>query len=137
MRLEPYLCFYGKCDEALEFYKATLGGAYEVNRFGESPAGAGTDESWKDKVIHATFKGDGFTFMASDGQPNSVPSPKGETEISLSLGLSDIAEAERIFKALADGGWIVMPFGDVTWGGKFGMVNDKYGVSWMITAGHG
>ena len=137
MRLEPYMCYYGKCDEALEFYKAALGGSYEVNRFGDSPAGAGVDESWKNKVLHSTFTGDGFKFMASDGHPGTAPTPKGETEISLSLGINAVSDAERIFNALAVGGWIVMPFGDVTWGGKFGMVNDKYGVSWMVTAAHG
>jgi PhnB protein len=137
MRLEPYLCFYGKADEALEFYKAALGGMYEVNRFGESPAGAGVDESWKSKVIHSTSTGDGFTFMASDGHPGGARTPVGETEISLSLGINEVADAERIFNALSDGGKITMPFGDVPWGGKFGMINDKYGVSWMITAAHG
>jgi len=137
MRLEPYLCFYGKCDEALEFYKAAIGGSYEVNRFGDTPMGDDVDESWKGKVMHSTFAGDGFKFMASDGRPGMVPSPTGETEISLSLGMDAVADGERIFNALADGGKITMPFGDVPWGGKFGMVDDRYGVSWMITAAHG
>jgi PhnB protein len=137
MRLEPYLCFYGKCEEALEFYKSAIGGSYEVNRFGESPMGDEVDASWKDKVGHSTFTGDGFKFMASDGQQGSVAPANGETDVSLSLAMDAVADGDRIFNALADGGKITMPFGDVPWGGKFGMVNDRYGVSWMITAAHG
>lgn len=134
MRLEPYSCFYGKADEALEFYKSALGGSYEATRFGDSPAGNGVDASWKNKIIHSTFTGDGFSFMASDGHSGTIPTPTGETEISMSLGTDDLAQAERVFVALADDGKITMPFDNVVWGGKFGMVKDKYGISWMITA---
>lgn len=134
MRLEPYFFFYGKADEALEFYKGALGGTYEATRFGDSPAGDGVDASWKNKIIHATFSADGFTFMASDGHPGTIPTPTGETEISMSLGTNDLAQAERVFAALAEGGKVTMPFDNAVWGGKFGMVNDKYGISWMITA---
>ena len=137
MRLEAYVFFYGRTEEALAFYATALGGTYEVFRYAGSFGEAGVDASWKDKVMHATFHGDGFSFMASDGHPNAKRTAAGETEITLSLGSDDAAAAERIFNALADGGRVTQPFGEVPWGGTFGMVDDKYGVSWMITAAHG
>lgn len=134
MRLEPYLCFYGKTIEALDFYATALGGTYVAFRFDESPAGEGVEEAWKHKIIHATFTGDGFAFMASDGRPGSKPASAGETAISLSLGTDDLEEGKRVFAALAEGGKVTVPFGEVPWGGTFGMVDDRYGLSWMVSA---
>lgn len=134
MQLEPYLFFYGRCEEALDFYKSAIGGDYELSRFEGSPMADQVPPDFRNKVMHATFKGPGFTFMASDGRPDKKLDPEAGN-ISLSLGTSDQAEGERVFNALAQGGNVVMPIADTFWGAKFGMLTDRFGTEWMITIG--
>src|SRR5690348_6853930 len=119
MQLEPYIFFYGRCEEALEFYKRALGGDYELSRFEGSPMADQVPPDFRNKIMHATFTGNGFSFMAADGQPGKTLKAD-EGNVSLSLAGSDAAEAERMFNALAEGGNVMMPFGDAFWGGKFG-----------------
>lgn len=133
MQLEPYIFFYGRCEEALEFYKRALGGDYEVTRFEGSPMADQVPPDFRNKIMHSTFNGNGFSFMAADGQPGKTLKAD-EGNVSLSLAASDTAEAERIFNALAEGGNVMMPFGDAFWGGKFGVLTDKFSTEWMITA---
>jgi PhnB protein len=133
MQLEPYLFFSGNCEEALNFYKDVFGGQIEgLSRWSEMPKDAGgppvTPET-ANKVMHASFKSPGVSFMASDASPGKT---YGEGSISLSLGTNDVAEAERVFNALAAGGNVEMPMADTFWGAKFGMLSDKYGIDWMI-----
>ena len=132
MQLEAYLFFYGRCEEALEFYKTALGGTYEISRVGETPMGAGAPPEYRNKIMHATFKGPGYTFMCSDGRERKTIDPD-EGNISLSLATKDAAEGERVFKNLSDGGKVTMPLDKVPWGGTFGMVVDRFGVEWMIS----
>ncbi len=134
MELAPYIFFYGRCEEALDFYKKALGGTYELQRNSEAPEMAEhVPADFKNKVMHATFKGDGMTFMASDGsEGKSVDSDAGN--ISMSLSTKDQAEGERVFKALSDGGKVKMPLEGAFWGGKFGICDDRFGIEWMITA---
>jgi|SRR5579884_441171 len=132
MQLEPYIFFYGRCEEALEFYKGALGGTYELQRFAGSHMEGRVAADQRDKVMHASFKGDGFAFMASDGDLSKTVNPD-EGNISLSLGAGSFEEGERVFNALAKGGKVAMPLGDVPWGGKFGMVVDRFGVEWLMT----
>jgi PhnB protein len=134
MQLEPYLFFDGKCEEALNFYKDVFGGEIEgLSHWRDMPEGADgpsvTPET-ADRVMHANFKSPGFSFMASDASPGKV---YGEGPISLSVATSEIAEAERVFDRLADGGNVEMPMTDTFWGAKFGMLSDKYGIDWMIS----
>ena len=133
MQLEPYVFFYGRCEEALEFYKGALGGTYEMQRVAGSPAESHLPPGSGNRVMHATFHGDGFEFMASDGQ-NDKPIDPDAGNISLSLAASDGAEGERIFGTLSEGGKVTMPLGEAFWGGRFGMLVDRFGVEWMITA---
>jgi PhnB protein len=133
MQLEPYLFFSGNCEEALNFYKDVFGGQIEgISRWSEMPKDAGgppvTPET-ANKVMHASFKSPGVSFMAADASPGKT---YGEGSISLSLGTNDVAEAERVFNALAAGGKVEMPMADTFWGAKFGMLSDKYGIDWMI-----
>jgi PhnB protein len=134
MQLEPYLFFDGKCEEALNFYKNVFGGTIEgISRWSEMPKDAGgppvTPET-ANRVMHATFKSPGASFMASDASPGKI---YGEGPISLSVATSDLAEAERVFNGLANGGKVEMPMADTFWGAKFGMLSDKYGIDWMIS----
>lgn len=79
--------------------------------------------------MHATFRSPGVSFMASDASPGKT---YGEGPITLSLGTTDLAEAERVFNALAGGGNVEVPMTDMFWGAKFGMLTDKYGIDWMV-----
>lgn len=133
MQLEPYIFFYGQCEEALEFYKGALGGTYEVTRFEGSPMADQVPADARDKIMHASFKGDGFSFMASDGDLSKKLDPDAGN-VSLSLGISDRAQAERAFNALAQGGKVAQPLSDAFWGGRFGMVVDRFGTEWMVTS---
>lgn len=133
MQLEPYIFFYGRCEEALEFYKSAIGGTFELSRFEGSPMAEQLPADKRDKIMHATFKGDGFTFMASDGDLSKTLDPDAGN-VSLSLGIEDAAKAESVFNALAQGGKVTMPFAQAFWGGKFGTVVDKFGTEWMVTS---
>ena len=135
MQLQPYVFFYGRCQEALDFYKTALGGTYEAMRVADAPADVkehmppGTDKL----IMHASFTADGFSFLCSDGREVKTIDPDaGNT--SLALGATDRVEGERVFKALSDGGKVTMPLDDAFWGGRFGMFVDRFGNEWMITS---
>ena len=132
MQLEPYLFFYGKCEEALNFYKKALGGEVtSIMRNSEGPAEMqmGGDPNG---VMHSVFKGNGITFMAADGNPSTKVN---ESNISLSLSADNAAEGERLMAALAEeGGNVSFAFVDAFWGGKFGSVTDRYGIDWFIVS---
>lgn len=131
MELAPYIFFYGRCEEALEFYKRALGGTYELTRVKDAPPEAQMPGA-ENKVMHATFTGPGFSFMASDGREEKKVDPDAGN-VSISLGTSDAAEGDRVFKALSEGGTVTMPLGPAFWGGRFGMIQDQFGLEWLIT----
>ena len=131
-KIEPYLFFAGRCEEALEFYRTSLGATIGMKmRFGESPesppAGSVPDD-WDDKIMHSSFWIGGSMVMASDGC-DSTGAFQG---FSLSLNVTNAEEACRLFDALADGGTITMPLGPTFWSPCFGSVTDRFGVSWMV-----
>ena len=134
MQVQPYLFFDGRCEEAIEFYKGTLGAEVEMlMRFKENPE-AGTNEmklppGSENKVMHASFKVGDTQVMASDGMCAGKPSFQG---FSLSLTVPTEAEADKKFAALAKDGQVQMPLGKTFFSPKFGMVADKFGVGWMI-----
>jgi PhnB protein len=132
MQLEPYLFFHGRCEEALNFYKECLRGEIVgIHRFAGSPMEESVDPNFRQKIMHASFVAGDVKFMASDGHPG--PAPDGADDIALSLATSDGAEGERIFNALANGGEITMPLGEVFWGGRFGSLTDRFGVQWLVS----
>ena len=132
MQLQPYIFFYGRCEEALEFYKNALGGTYELMRVEGSPAAAHMPPNSGNRVMHASFSGAGITFLASDGQEDKAIDPDAGN-ICLALASTDGGEGERVFKALSEGGKVVMPIDDAFWGGRFGIVLDRFGTEWMMT----
>jgi len=133
MKLEPYVFFYGRCEEALDFYRQVLGGDYEAFRFDGAPMGHQVPADYQNKIMHATFKGPSFEFMASDGPPGKTVDPDAGN-IALSLELASADEGKRVFDALAEGGKITVPLDNVDWGGKFGILVDRFGNEWMITS---
>lgn len=133
MELAPYIYFYGKCEEALEFYKNAIGGTYTLQRFEGSPMEDSVAPEDRAGVMHAHFQGNGFSFVGSDGAQRKSIDPD-EGNIVLSLTLKDREEAQRVFDALARGGRIDEPLEEVFWGGMFGIAIDPFGIEWMITA---
>ena len=131
VHLQPYVFFYGRCEEALEFYKRVLGGTYEFQRMEDSPMAEHVSPTFRRKIMHAAFTAPGIAFMASDGREDKTIDPDAGN-ISLSLTIGDDAEGERVFAALSEGGSINMPLDDAPWGGRFGIVADRFGNEWMF-----
>jgi PhnB protein len=130
MQVEPYLFFEGRCEEALEFYREALGAEVTaLFRFKESPEPGMCPSGAEEKVMHANVRIGDTTFMASDGGCQGHAAFRG---FSLSLSLTDKLQAQRLFAALADGGQIQMPLAKTFWSPLFGMVADRFGMSWMI-----
>jgi PhnB protein len=133
MQVQPYLFFDGRCEEAVEFYKKALGAKVEMlMRFKDSPEppqpGMHPPGS-ENKVMHASLRIGETTVMASDGHCQGKPSFQG---FSLSVTAANDAEAERLFAALGDRGQVQMPLTKTFFSSRFGMVADRFGVSWMV-----
>lgn len=131
--LRPYVFFYGRCEEALEFYKRVFGGSYELQRNSEAPSEEHVASDFRNKVMHASFTAPGISFFASDGREAKTVDPE-EGNVSLAIDVEGADAGQQLFDALCEGGTAAVPFGDAFWGGKFGMVNDRFGTQWMITA---
>jgi PhnB protein len=135
MKIEPYLFFDGRCEEAIEFYRKALGAEVTMlMRFKDSPEPAQpgmVPPGSENKVMHANLRIGEMNVMASDGHCAGKPSFQG---FSLSLQVKDEAEAKRLFDALADGGQVRAPLGKTFFSPAFGMVADRFGVGWMVIA---
>ncbi|WP_024304347.1 VOC family protein [Pseudogulbenkiania sp. MAI-1] len=133
MQVQTYLFFDGRCEEAIEFYRSALGAEVEMlMRFKDSPEPPQpgmVPPGAEDKVMHASFRIGESMVMASDGRCQGQPSFQG---FALSLSAADQAEAERLFAALSEGGQVQMPLAKTFFSLCFGMVADRFGVSWMI-----
>lgn len=138
MQVTPYLIFEGRCEEAIEFYKSAIGAKVGMlMRFKEAPPAGNPGEGCAgpmpdgNKIMHASLSVGGGTIMASDGMASGTPDFKG---ISLSLNADNEAHADQLFGALGQGGKVVMPMAKTFFAKKFGMVGDKFGVTWMVIA---
>ena len=134
MKVEPYLFFEGRCEEALEFYRKALGAEIIMKmRYSENPEPQQQPEGCgpisPDAIMHSTFRIGETNVMASDGMASGQPVFKG---ISLSLSPATEAEAQKLFTALSDGGQVQMPLTKTFFSPAFGMVADRFGVSWMV-----
>jgi len=133
VKVEPYLFFDGRCDEALEFYGRVLRAEVTMlMRFKDSPEPhqpGMIPPGSENKVMHASFRIGDTTLMASDGRCLGKPNFQG---FSLTLSVPNDAEAERLFAALGDGGQVQMPMSKTFFSSRFGMVADRFGVPWMV-----
>jgi len=139
MHIQPYLFFDGRCDEAIEFYKANLGARVEMlMRFKDGPpapagSGGGGGECQPpgngEKVMHANLRIGDTTILASDGRCTGHPKFEG---FALTINAASEADADRVFAALSAGGQVQMPMTKTFFSPRFGMVADKFGVSWMV-----
>jgi len=133
MFIQPYLFFDGRCDEAIEFYKKTLGAEVAMlMRWKDSPDKSMCTTANENKVMHSSVRIGDTTLMASDGRNTGNPNFQG---FALSINAKDEADADKLFAALSDGGKVTMPMAKTFFSPRFGMLADKFGVSWMaITA---
>ena len=128
-RLNPYISFKDNAREAMEFYQRVFGGELAIDTFGGYDMGQ--DPADNDRVMHAQLETpDGFTLMAAD-TPSSMPYNK-PAGVSVSVSGDDEAQLQRFWDGLIEGGSIVMPFETPPWGGRFGMLSDKFGIDWMV-----
>jgi PhnB protein len=130
MQIHPYLFFNGDCEAAFRWYAEVLGGTIEamVPHTG-TPAEEHVPPEWRAKIMHASLTVGDQRLMASDVPPDQRQTPQG---FSVSLHIDDVAEAERVFAALVDGGTVTMPMEETFWALRFGMCTDRHGTPWMI-----
>ena len=130
MQVQSYLFFDGRCDEAIEFYKKTLGAEVDMlMRWKDSPDKSMCTPANENKVMHASLKIGETRVMASDGRNTGHPEFKG---FALSVNARDDADADRLFNNLSAGGNVMMPLGKTFFSPRFGMTTDKFGVNWMV-----
>ena len=130
MKLNPYLMFNGNCEEAFRFYERAPGGKIVAMHVHEgSPGAEHVPAEWGKKIMHARMTIGDEVLMASDAPPGHFKSPQG---FSVSLQVEDPADAERKFKALAEGGSVTMPFAKTFFSKGFGMCTDQFGIPWMV-----
>lgn len=132
MQVQPYLFFDGRCEEAVDFYRRTLGAEVtSLMRWKEmpNPQPGMIPPGSEEKIMHMTFKLGDQTVMASDGRNQGRPNFQG---FSLTLTVENEAKAEQLFAALSDGGQVQMPMTKTFFSSRFGMVADKFGVGWMV-----
>ncbi|HEY5226689.1 MAG TPA: VOC family protein [Methylovirgula sp.] len=135
MLLQPYLMFNGRCEEAFEFYRDALGAESTMMlRFKDSPEPTPpgmVPPGSENKIMHMQFRIGEQIVLASDGRCQGKPEFQG---FSLALTVANEAEADKFFAALGDGGKVQMPLTKTFFSPRFGIVEDRFGVSWMILA---
>lgn len=131
MKIQAYVSFNGRCEEALEFYKTSLGAQVtSLVRWKDHPdQGMKTPPGYAEKIMNAAFRIGDTDLMADDGMGEKLPEFKGMT---LAIEVADDAEAQRVFAALGVGGTVSMPLMKTFWTSSFGMLTDKFSVPWMV-----
>ena len=130
MQLNPYLNFNGQCEAAFQFYERCLGGKIVIMMTHENtPMSDRIPADWRGKIMHAHLQLGENHLMGSDAPPEHFQKPQG---FSVSLQMTDPAEAERVFAALAEGGAVRMPIQKTFWALRFGMLTDRFGTPWII-----
>ena len=127
-QLDPYLTFNGTCAQAMRFYEATLGGKIEMMMtHAQSPDQSRVGSEWKDAVLHARISIGDTELMAAD-----IPNAEPMRSAYLTLTMESNIDAERAFAALSDGGRVLVPIEETFFAFRFGQVQDRFGINWMI-----
>lgn len=131
--LTPYLFLNGKTREAMTFYQKAIGGETQMMTFGDMQSDCPLNH--RDLIMHASLKFGDFTLFGSDGNPEEPEdlAKLGTGRVQLAIGAPD-AEVVRMFKALSEGGEVIHALFDAPWGGKFGVLKDRYGFQWMFSS---
>jgi len=130
MQVSPYLSFKGNCEEAFKFYEKALGGKIEgIMTWGATPMAKEVPSDWQNKIIHARLVLDGQDVYGADAPPQYYQQPQG---FSVSLSVKQVAEAKRLFQALAENGTVKMPLQQTFWSAGFGMLVDRFGIPWQV-----
>jgi PhnB protein len=130
MKLNTHLHFNGRCEEAFRYYEQSLGGKIVfIMTYGDSPAAGQTPPALKDQIMHATLDVGDYVLTGADVPAEHFQKPQG---FSVLLHLDDDAQANRIFKALAENGAVKLPMQETFWALRFGMLVDQFGIPWMI-----
>ena len=134
--INPYLTFKGNCEEAFGFYKSVFGGEFTfVGRFKDMPADPNfpVAEGDMEKIMHIALPiSEQTILMGSDSPEHTCAGFKAGNNFSISIHTETKAETDRLYKALSDGGSVVMPLDKTFWGAYFGMVTDQFGINWMV-----
>ena len=130
--IQPYLVFGGRCAEAIEFYRKTIGAeVLMLMHFKDAPDPKMVPPGTENKVMHATLRIGESIVMASDGNCNGVEEKFGGFNLSYTAPTE--TEARRVFEAFSQGGKVGMPIGKTFWSACFGTVTDRFGLGWMVT----
>ncbi len=130
MQLNPHLNFNGDCEAAFKFYENCLGAKITfMMPYEGSPVAGEVSAAWRNMILHATLKVGDDVVTGADAPPGHYEKPQG---FSVTLGLKDPAEAERIYRTLSGGGSVTMPMQETFWAARFGMLVDQFGIPWMI-----
>ena len=130
MHLSTGLTFNGQCETAFKFYEQLLGGKIQtMMKWGESPMADQVPAEMRDKIIHTYMVVGETSMLGSDSPPDRYQEPRG---LSVTISIKEPADAERVFKELAEGGKVQMPIQQTFWSARFGMCVDRFGIPWMI-----
>lgn len=130
MQMRPNLNFNGCADDVLAHYKAALGGELEITRFAGSPAAEFVPAEFGDKILYGRLRTPFGEIDVMDAPPGRASEVGGN--VAIAVDIDDEEQAVRVFAKLAEDGNIVMPFEQTFFAYRFGMVNDKFGVRWMV-----
>lgn len=128
-QINAYLTFNGNCREAMNYYKDCLGGELTLQTVDGTPMADKMPPQMRQHILHSTLKKDGLIIMASDMARAKLA---GGNRVSLMLNCSNDEEINAYFNRLADGGKIIDPLAEMFWGAKFGAIEDKFGINWLL-----
>lgn len=134
MKVATYLNFPGNCEQALSFYEQHLGAKVLMkSRFADMSA-TGAPQHLPpglkpEGILHARFTLGDTVVMASDGPPDQCQPMRSAY---LSLNRDSNEEAERIYKALTEGGEVFIPMAETFFAHRFGQFRDRFGINWMV-----
>lgn len=129
-KVNTHLHFDGRCLEALKFYEKCFNGKITFSiTWGESPVANDVPAHWANKILHASVEFTNQMITADDAPPGRYAKPQG---FQIMVSFLDLSEAEKVFKALSEKGKVGMPFGKTFWAKGFGMVEDQFGIPWMV-----